>query len=83
MLVKEHPEVQPMVAEYVQMTLLEKLRWRARQKEKDRRDAWAAREYAKDEGREESRQVIAEKDRIITEIQQELAELKKQLQDRG
>jgi hypothetical protein len=28
MLVKEHPEVQPLVAEYVHMTLLEKLRYR-------------------------------------------------------
>jgi hypothetical protein len=58
MLVKEHSEVRPLVAEYVQMTLLEKLRWRARQKEKDRRDAWAAREYIKDEGREEGRAEI-------------------------
>jgi predicted transposase/invertase (TIGR01784 family) len=83
MLAEKHPEVQPLVAEYVQMTLLEKLRWRARQKEKDRRDTWAALEYAKDEGRAESQQALAEKDRIITEIQRENAELKKQLQDRG
>jgi predicted transposase/invertase (TIGR01784 family) len=76
MLVKEHPEVRPVVAEYQHLTLSEKLRKRAEQREKDRRDTWAALEYAKDEVRAELGQVIAE-------IQRENAELKRKLQDLG
>jgi predicted transposase/invertase (TIGR01784 family) len=85
LLAKKHPEVQPIVAEYKHMTLSETLRWRAKQKEKDRRDTWAALEYAKDEGRAEVRaekdRVIAEKDQALAEKDQVIAELKRQLQD--
>jgi hypothetical protein len=75
LLAKEHPEMRPLVADYKRMTLLERFRKRAEAREKDRRDAWAALEYAKDEGREEVRselgQVITEKDQAITERDQE------------
>jgi hypothetical protein len=87
LLAEKHPEVKPLVAEYKHFTLLEKFRLRARQREKDRRDAWAMREYIKDEGRAEMEKVIAEKDREITEqarvnaeLAQEIAELKRLLQ---
>jgi hypothetical protein len=85
MLAKEHPEVRPIVAEYRQMTLVEKLRWSAKQREKDRRDTWAALEYVKDEGREEVRaelgKVIEEKDQALTEKDRELAEKDRENQE--
>ena len=71
LLAEKHPEVKPLVAEYKHFTLLEKFRLRARQREKDRRDTWAALEYAKDEGREEGR---AERDKEIQELQRKLRE---------
>jgi predicted transposase/invertase (TIGR01784 family) len=87
MLVKEHPEMSAVVAEYKRMTLAEKFRKRAEEREKDRRDAWAALEYAKDEGREEVRaelgQAIAEKERAITEKEREIEELRRRLREAG
>jgi predicted transposase/invertase (TIGR01784 family) len=93
LLTKEHPEMRPLVADYQRMTLAERFRKRAEAREKERRDAWAALEYAKDEGREEVRvelgQVIIEKDREIVESQQalaekdrEIAELRRRLQNK-
>jgi predicted transposase/invertase (TIGR01784 family) len=74
LLAEKHPEMQTVVAEYKRMTLTEKLRKRAEYREKDRRDAWAALEYAKDEGRAESQQALAEKDRALIGKDQALAE---------
>jgi chromosome segregation ATPase len=80
-LIKEHPEMRPLVADYKRMTLVERFRKRAEAREKERRDTWAALEYAKDEVREELDQVItakgqeiAEKDREITELGQAITE---------
>jgi predicted transposase/invertase (TIGR01784 family) len=87
LLAKEHPEMRPLVADYKRMTLLERFRKRAEAREKDRRDTWAALEYAKDEGREEVRaelgQVITEKDQMITEKDRENEELKRKLREAG
>jgi hypothetical protein len=82
LLTKKHPEMRSVVADYKRMTLLERFRKRAEAREKERRDTWAALEYAKDEGRNEVRseldkvieakdQVIGVKDRVITEKDQE------------
>jgi hypothetical protein len=51
LLTKKHPEMRSVVADYKRMTLLERFRKRAEAREKERRDTWAALEYAKDEGR--------------------------------
>ena len=76
LLAKKHPEMRPLVADYKQMTLLERLRKRAEAREKDRRDTWAALEYARDEGREEVHaeldQVIMAKDQAIEAIRHEI-----------
>jgi predicted transposase/invertase (TIGR01784 family) len=53
LLTKKHPEMRSVVADYNRMTLLERFRKRAEAREKERRDTWAALEYAKDEGRNE------------------------------
>jgi predicted transposase/invertase (TIGR01784 family) len=53
MLLKKHPEVGPVVTEYQRITWSEKFRLRAEYKEKQRRDARAAREYVRDEGIDE------------------------------
>ena len=78
LLAEQHPEVKPLVAEYKHFTLLEKFRLRARQREKDRRDAWAMREYIKDEGRAEVRAemdtIRAEMEKVIIEKDREVAE---------
>jgi predicted transposase/invertase (TIGR01784 family) len=74
MVLEKHPEVRPLVAEYRRMTLVEKLRKRAEYREKQRRDEWAALEYAKDEGRAESQQALAELGRAITEKDRALTE---------
>jgi predicted transposase/invertase (TIGR01784 family) len=76
MLTEKHPEVRPLVAEYQRMTIVERLRKRAEYREKDRRDEWAALEYAKDEGREEGRTEGLEKGRA--EGQNQILELMKQ-----
>jgi predicted transposase/invertase (TIGR01784 family) len=88
MLLKKHPEVQPVVAEYQRISWSEKRRRIAEYKGMQRQDELMALEYAKDEGRElgraegeqkgreESRQIIEEKDR-------ENAELRRKLQDLG
>jgi hypothetical protein len=94
LLTKKHPEMRSVVADYRQMTLLERFRKRAEAREKERRDTWAALEYAKDEGREEARselgKVIEEKDQVIGEknreneaIKQENEELKRKLREAG
>jgi hypothetical protein len=74
LLTKKHPEMRPVVADYNRMTLLERFRKRAEAREKERRDTWAALEYAKDEGRDEVRselgKVIEEKDQVIGEKDQ-------------
>jgi predicted transposase/invertase (TIGR01784 family) len=80
MLAQEHPEVRPLVAEYKRMTLGERFRWWAKQKEKNRRDTWAALEYAKDEGRDEIR---AEMGKELAEKDREIAELRRQLGEKG
>jgi predicted transposase/invertase (TIGR01784 family) len=73
-LVKEHPEMRTVVGEYKRMTVLEKFRRQAAAREKDRRDTWAALEYAKDEVRAELGKVITEKDRMIEEKDQAIEE---------
>jgi predicted transposase/invertase (TIGR01784 family) len=94
MLSEKHPEVRPLVADYKHMTLIEKFRKRAEYRERDRRDTWAALEYAKDEGREEVRaemgKAIVEKDQTIesqgqtiAEKTQEIEELKRRLREAG
>jgi predicted transposase/invertase (TIGR01784 family) len=83
LLIKKHPEMRSVVADYKRMTLIEKFRKRAEAREKDRRDTWAALEYAKDEGREEVR---AELDKVIEEIQairRENEELRRKLGEAG
>jgi predicted transposase/invertase (TIGR01784 family) len=55
MLLKRHPEVQPVVAEYQRISWSEKRRKIADYKEKIRRDEWARTEYVRDEGREQGR----------------------------
>jgi predicted transposase/invertase (TIGR01784 family) len=84
MLAKQHPEVRPLVAEYKRMTLVEKLRKRAEYREKQRRDEWAALEYAKDEGREEGKeQARAELGQALTEKDRAIEELKRKLREAG
>jgi ribosomal protein L15 len=87
LLTKKHPEMRSVVADYQQMTLLERFRKRAEAREKERRDAWAALEYAKDEGREEARselgKVSEEKDQVITEKDRENEELRRKLREAG
>jgi hypothetical protein len=80
LLVKKHPEMRPLVADYKRMTLLERFRKAAEAREKDRRDTWAALEYAKDEGREEVR---AELEQVIAEKEQENEELRRKLREAG
>jgi hypothetical protein len=65
------------------MTLVERFRKRAEAREKDRRDAWAALEYAKDEVRAELGQVITEKDQENQAIKRELEELRRKLREAG
>jgi predicted transposase/invertase (TIGR01784 family) len=98
LLTKKHPEMRPVVADYNRMTLLERFRKRAEAREKERRDTWAALEYAKDEGREEGRdevrselgkvieekdQAIEAKDQVITEKDQKIEELRRKLREAG
>jgi thymidylate synthase len=90
MLLKEHPEVEPVVAEYQEISMSEQRRRRAEQREKNRRDAWAALKYARNEGRAELAPVIAEQAQVITEQAQALAEkdqviaeLTRLMQDKG
>jgi predicted transposase/invertase (TIGR01784 family) len=77
MLSKKHPEIRPALAEYQRLSMSERFRKIADHKEKQRRDEWAALEYAKDEGREEGR------NEGRAESRQEIAELRRQLQDLG
>jgi predicted transposase/invertase (TIGR01784 family) len=78
MLLKKHPEVKPVVAEYQRISWSEKRRKIADYKEKIRRDEWARTEYVRDEGRaegrEESRQALEEKAREIEELRRKLRE---------
>jgi Fe-S cluster assembly scaffold protein SufB len=74
LLTKKHPEMRSVVADYRQMTLLERFRKRAEAREKERRDTWAALEYAKDEVREELGKVIEAKDQKIEELRRTLRE---------
>jgi predicted transposase/invertase (TIGR01784 family) len=87
LLTKKHPEMRSVVADYQRMTLLERFRKRAEAREKERRDAWAALEYAKDEGRDEVRselgKVIEEKDQVIEEKERENQELRRKLREAG
>jgi predicted transposase/invertase (TIGR01784 family) len=74
-LVEEHPEMRTVVGEYKRMTVLEKIRRRAEAREKDRRDTWAALEYAKDEGRDEGREEVRDElGKVIEELKQKLRE---------
>jgi predicted transposase/invertase (TIGR01784 family) len=70
-LVKKHPKMRSVVADYQRMTLVEKFRKRAEAREKERRDTWAALEYVKDEVRAELGKVIEEKDQENQAIRQE------------
>jgi flagellar biosynthesis/type III secretory pathway protein FliH len=72
LLTEKHPEMRTVVADYQRMTLLERFRKRAEAREKERRDAWAALEYAKDEGREEGREEgrTTERNQILELIKQ-------------
>jgi predicted transposase/invertase (TIGR01784 family) len=81
MLVEEHPEMRAVVGEYKRMTVLEKFRRRAEAREKERRDTWAALEYAKDEVRAELGKVIEEKDQAIEEKDREIEELRWKLRE--
>jgi predicted transposase/invertase (TIGR01784 family) len=88
MLVENYPEMRAVVGEYKRMTLVERFRKRAEAREKDRRDAWAALEYAKDEGRDEGREegreeVRAELGKVIEEKDRENQELRRKLQEAG
>jgi hypothetical protein len=84
MLTKKHPEMRPVVADYNRMTLLERFRKRAEAREKERRDTWAALEYAKDEGRDEGRdEVRSELGKVIGEKDQEIEELRRKLREAG
>jgi DNA repair protein RadC len=74
LLTKKHPEMRAVVADYRQMTLLERFRKRAEAREKERRDTWAALEYVKDEVRAELGKVIEEKDQALTEKDQVIEE---------
>jgi predicted transposase/invertase (TIGR01784 family) len=74
LLAKKHPEMRSVVADYQRMTLLERFRKRAEAREKERRDSWAALEYAKDEVRAELGKVIEEKNRENEELRQKLRE---------
>jgi hypothetical protein len=62
-------------------------RKRAEAREKERRDTWAALEYAKDEGRDEVRselgKVIEEKDQENQAIRRENEELRRKLREAG
>jgi predicted transposase/invertase (TIGR01784 family) len=79
MLAKRHPEVQGPVEEYQRISWSQRRRLLAEYWEKQRRDAQAALDYAREEGiqkgRAEIQQELAAKDR-------EIAELRRRLQDR-
>jgi predicted transposase/invertase (TIGR01784 family) len=84
LLLEKHPEVQPLVADFVHMTWSEKRRKRAEYREKDRRDEWAIREYIKDEGRDEGRvEGRAEKQKELEAKDRENQELKRKLREAG
>jgi hypothetical protein len=83
MLAKKHPEMRNVVADYQRMTLLERFRKRAEAREKERRDTWAALEYAKDEVRAELGKVIEEKDQVIEAKDRENEELRGKLREAG
>jgi predicted transposase/invertase (TIGR01784 family) len=83
LLTKKHPEMRSVGADYNRMTLLERFRKRAEAREKERRDTWAALEYAKDEVREELGKVIEEKNQVITEKDRENEELRRKLREAG
>jgi predicted transposase/invertase (TIGR01784 family) len=83
LLLEKHPEVQPLVADYKHMTLIEKFRKRAEYLEKQRRDEWAILEYAKDEGRAEKQKELEAKDRENQELNRENQELKRKLREAG
>jgi predicted transposase/invertase (TIGR01784 family) len=78
MLTKRHPEVEPQVEEYQRITWSQRRRLLADYWEKQRRDAASAMNYARNEGREEGRaesqQALAEKDRELEAKNQTLAE---------
>ncbi|GHV74833.1 hypothetical protein AGMMS49940_21350 [Spirochaetia bacterium] len=80
MLLKKHPEIKPVAAEYRRISLSERFRSIADHKEKQRRDEWAAHEYIRDEGRAEGR---AESQQVIEALTRELAELRQQQPDQG
>jgi predicted transposase/invertase (TIGR01784 family) len=80
MLAKRHPEVQGPVEEYQRISWSKRRRLLADYWEKQRRDARAATDYAREEGRAagleagraESQQALAEKDREIAELRRKL-----------
>jgi predicted transposase/invertase (TIGR01784 family) len=93
MLGKRYPKMKPQVEEYQQISWSQRRRLLADYWEKQRRDAAAAMHYARNEGLEdgrlESQQALAEKDRVIEENRQalekqarEIAELRQKLRDR-
>ena len=72
MLGKKRPEVGPQAEEYQRINWSKRRRLLADYWEKQKRDAEAAMDYARDEGREGSRQALAEKDREIAELRRRL-----------
>ncbi|MDR1250336.1 MAG: Rpn family recombination-promoting nuclease/putative transposase [Treponema sp.] len=74
MLRKRHPELEPQVEEYQRISWSQRRRLLADYWEKQRRDAASAMNYAREEGRLESQQALAAKDRVITENRQKLDE---------
>jgi flagellar biosynthesis/type III secretory pathway protein FliH len=82
MLKQQHPEMQGPVEAYERLSLRKRWRMIADLQEKQRRDARAALDYARDEGLAEGlekglaegQQALAEKERVIAESQQVIAE---------
>jgi hypothetical protein len=71
--------MKPQVEEYRRLTWNQQRRLLADYWEKQHRDAQATLDYAREEGREESRQALAEKDQTIAEQVQTIVEQKQTL----
>jgi predicted transposase/invertase (TIGR01784 family) len=86
MLLKKHPEVQPVVEEYHRISWSKRRRWRAEYMENQRREAYSALETARDEVRAEKDQIIAEiiaeKDQALMEKDQSLMEKDRALMEK-
>jgi hypothetical protein len=83
MLKRRHPEVQPQVEERQRLSWSQRRRLLADYWEKQRRDARAAMAYARDEGRAEGLQALAESQQMLAEKDREIAELRRKLREAG